>query len=610
MRLMPGPLMVLVKQELSLRESCRMQMQISQRMYTKELCLSSFQSSSMSSSLSSVSSSIASVYNADASDTASATEPSAASASSSLTPEQEAEQTREKIESDLKNWQDKFAKAADKGTEDLEERVKEITEHQIDSQIVSVGESLIVQLEESSNSELTKLKKTIKKIAKSLPREKSSDDIERAEEELSKATRSAGLAVKSKAQALRTWKQSVEQETQSLVNAASESTLEVIDNIRDLGLQEIGMRWAWMEGVTYKDWANYNLLKKTFDEWRQEVEAVTQNHEGLQKATDAGNEIESRGMSIAERTAKELGRLKEVGKWKVQVGDVSDDFSTKYIPAAAAAAGQKVVENVGSAHDRIIGTSQGSVESVISDASANAKAAASGASSKIIGTEPGIVEKVSSKISGAVSGAQQPNAQSVVSAAKRKADQVASDASEAIVGTPAPAYQSIASKVSGNMASAASDVISGSSTPLTESISSGASVVSSSATSIASKASKKVFAGAMAQNVGDQKPILDDVINEDDDTTYSEKLQSIVNKAGDQYSDVTKAVSEALLRPPSTQGFIESATAVGDEQYSSALAAASSVLSAASSVLYGTQKGTAETVTNIAAEKYAEAVAA
>lgn len=542
----------------------------------------------MSSSLSSVSSSIASVYNTDAAGAASVTEPSAASASSSLTPEQQAEQTREKVESDLKNWQDKFAKAADKGTEDLEGRVKQITEHQIESQIVIVGESMIVQLEESSNSELTKLKKAIRKIAKSLPHGKSSTDIERAEEELSKATRSAGLAVKSKAQALRTWKQGVEQETQSLVNAASESTLEVIDNIRDLGLQEIGMRWAWMEGVTYKDWANYNLLKKTFDEWRQEVEAVAQNHEGLQKATNAGNEIESRGMSIAEQTAKELGRLKEVGKWKVQAGDASDDFSTKYIPAAAAEAGQKIRENFDSAHDRIAGTSQGNVESVVLGASAKVKAAASGASSKI---------------SEAVPGAQQPNSQSVVSAAKRKAEQVAGDVSEAIVGTPAPAYQSIASMVSGNVASAASDAVSGSSTPLSESISSSASAVSSSASSIASKASKKVFAGAMAQNVGNQKPILDDIINDDDDTTYSEKLQSIVNKAGDKYSDVTKAVSEALLRPASTQGSVESATSVADEQYSSALAAASSVL-------YGTQKGTAESVTSIASERYAEAVSA
>ena len=568
--------------------------------------LSSSQTSSLSSSLSSLSSSVASVHTVDTSDPLSATESSAASATPSLTPEQQAQQTREKVESDLKDWQDKFAKAADKGTEDLEERVKEITERQIESQIAGVGEALVVQLEESSKSEFAKLKKTIRKIVKVLPHEKSETDVKNAEEELSKATRSAGLAVKDKAQALRSWRQGMDQETQSLVNAASDSTLEVIDNIRDLGLQEIGMRWAWMEGVTYKDWANYNLLKKTFDEWRQEVEAVTRNHEGVQKVTDAGNEVESRGMAIAEQTAKELARLKEVGKWKIQATDASDDFSTKYIPAAAAAAGQKIIENFDSASEQILGNSQGSVKSVVSDASNKAKEAASGVSSKIVGTKPGVVEQAGSKISEAVVGSPQPKAESVTSAAKKKANQVAGDVSEAIFGTPAPVYQSIVSEASksvASVASAASNAVSESSTPPSESILSGVSSISSSSSSIASKASKKVFAGAMAQEVGNQKPILDDVVSDDDDATFSEKVQSIVDKASNRYSDVTRAVSEALLGPTSTQGSVESATSVANEQYSSALAAASSVL-------YGTQKGTAESVTSIASEKYAEAVAA
>lgn len=483
--------------------------------------------------------------------------------------------------------------------------MKEITEHQIENQVTGVGEALVVQLEESSKSEFTKLKKAIRKIVKGLPRDKSETGVKKAEEELSKATRSAGLAVKDKAQALRSWRQGMEQETQSLVNAASESTLEVIDNIRDLGLQEIGMRWAWMEGVTYKDWANYNLLKKTFDEWRQEVEAVTRNHEGLQKATDAGNEVESRGMAIAEQTAKELARLKQVGKWKIQAADASDDFSTRYIPAEAAAAGQKVIDDLGSASERILGTSQENVESVVSDASNKAKNAASVVSSKIIGAEPGVVEQAGSRLSEAVSGTPQPKVESVISAAKKKANQAVGDASEAVIGTPAPIYQSVASEASNSVASAASaasNAVYESSTPLTESVSSGVSSVSSSASSIASKASRKVFAGAMAQAVGDQKPILDDVIS-DDDTTYSEKVQSLVDKAGDRYSDVTRAVREALLGPTSTQGSIERATSVADEQYSSALAAASSIL-------YGTPKGTAESVTSIASEKYGEAVAA
>lgn len=559
---------------------------------------SSSHSSSISSSLSSVSSSTASEYTANPSKSTPLADSSAPNTSSSLTPEQEAEQTREKIETDLKNWQDKFAKAAGKGAQDLKNRVKEITERQIQTHAANVGEPLVVILDQTSKSELGKLKKSIQTIVKSLPNEKSEADIERAEKELANETRSAGLAVKNKAQALRSWKQSMQRETQTLVNAASKSTLEVIDNIRDLGLQEIGMRWAWMEGISYKDWENYHLLKKTFDEWRQEVEAVALNHEGLRSVSDVGNDVESRGMYIAEETAKELARLKKVGKWKIRAADASDDFSTKHMPAAAADASQKVVDKVSSASEKILAKSQGSVGSVLSDASNTVAEVVSSASSVIVGTSTpsGVVEKLSSKISHAVSRTPQSKAESVISVAKKKSEHVASAAREAVAGTTVPAYQSIVSK--------ASDAVYGSSTPLAEKGLSSVSSAGSEASSIASVASKKVFAGAMAQKVGNQQqPILDDVIKDDEEGTYSETLQSIVNKAGDKYSDVTKAVSEAILKPASNQGSVESATSVAEDQYSSALAAASRVL-------YGTQKGTVESVTSIASERYSEAVAA
>ena len=105
----------------------------------------------------------------------------------------------------------------------------------------------------------------------------------------------------------------------------------------------------------------------------------------------------------------------------------------------------------------------------------------------------------------------------------------------------------------------------------------------------------------MAQKVGQQKPILDDIV--DEDSSYSEKVQSIVDQAGDRYAEITKAVSEALSQPAKTQGTVESVSSVADEKYSSALVAASSAL-------YGTQQGTAESITSVAAEKYSEAVAA
>ena len=565
-------------------------------------CSSSHQAAS-SSSLSSVSSIAATETTTSSSFTPTTTEESSANASASLTPEQ----TREKIASDLKNWQENFAKAADKGTEDLEERVKKITDRQIEKQAQAVGEALIIQLEEASKSELNKLKSTISKIVKALPEHADDKELGKAEDDLSQTTRQAGLVIREKAQALRIWKEKYEEKTDSLVSAASTSTLDVLENIRDLGLQEIGMRWAWMDGVTYKDWSKYHEVKKTFDEWTKEVEAVAKSNPGIAKAKEAGSDIEARGMAVAEETAKELSRLKDVGKWKIQAIDTSDDYSTRYVPPKAANVGQKIVDMVGSASEQVAGTPQGSIESMTSTAKKAASDAASSASSLVVGSEPGVVERLSSKFSDASSSASDsvvgtpaPGAE-YLSSAKDKAAEKAKDASIAAVGTSTPAYESVASQASLSASSAASVISEGVAGSSTQGVSGAAGSASSSAASVVSKASSKVFAGAMAQKVGERKPILDDVV--DDDTTYSEKIQSIVDQAGDKYADITKAVSEALMRPASTQGSVESMSSVADAQYSSALAAASSVL-------YGTQQGTAESVTSVAAGKYAEAVAA
>ena len=579
---------------------------------------SSTQVSSMASSLSSVAAPVLPTQSPGSTATA---ESQAASASTSLTLEQEAEQTREKIESDLKNWQDKFAKAADKGTEDLEERLKEITDRQIENRVRGVGEALIIQLEESASSEVTKLKSEIQTLVKRSSEGYGDIDIGKASLHLSQVTRNAGLAVKEKGEAFRSWKKNYDQETRSLVSKASNSTLEVIDNIRDLGLQEIGLRWAQMEGVTYKDWSKYHEVKKTFDEWREKVEAVARDHEGLKKSEEASGELDLKGMACAEHAAKELARLKEVGQWKIEAGDASDDFSTKYLPAKAAAVGQEAAKKASFAskkiEEKIIGAPQSTVKSTVSGATQKASDAASKISSVIVGTEPGATEHASSqvfeaasdaseKVSEAVAGTTKPRAESVVSAAKDKADKVASDASQAIIGTPTPAYESVASKPTesaASAASAASEAVSGSSASLTEGASDIAGSISSSASSMASQASKKVPGGAMAQEVGEQKPIFDDIISDDEDATYSEKLHSMVGQAGDKYAEVTKAVSEALAKATSTQGTVESASSVADEQYSKAL-------SAASSALYGTQQGTAESATSVAAGKYAQAVSA
>ncbi len=105
----------------------------------------------------------------------------------------------------------------------------------------------------------------------------------------------------------------------------------------------------------------------------------------------------------------------------------------------------------------------------------------------------------------------------------------------------------------------------------------------------------------MAAQVEARQIIFEDVTDNPDDTGFSEKLQSMANEAGDRFSDITKAVSEALLGPTSTQTV--RVTKLAADKYSSAL-------SAASVALYGTEHGTGESVSSVVASRYSDAVAA
>jgi hypothetical protein len=609
------------------------------------------------------------------------------------------EKAQKIVANDLKTWQEKFAKAADEGSDELDERITEITERLITNQAEKVGSALNIQLEEIVKSSFKSLKSAIISIVQS------SKESEEAEEELNAAVRKAGVAIKEKGQAVRTWRQNYDKETNSLVSKAAEDTLQILDHIRDLGLQEIGMRWAWTDGITHKDWTKYHKLKPKFDEWRQEVEMVAINHPGLEKARAASEEVENQAMGTAEEAAKELARLKETGRWKISAGDSSDDWTTKIMPAAAAVAGQKVMDKISEASEAVLGTNtpqssmesmasvasssvadavssgssiassvsstvigtpQGSVESATSVAKESANSIADQASSSIIGTSQRSVESIASvakasvssvadqasssliaskqgtaesmasvvqdsassivdQASGSVLGESQGTVESLASVASKSASSLSAKASSSIVGTEpgfvekvSSSAQSAASVVSdsasslsdaaGSLASQASTGISSMSSAVSSSVSKsgsdGSSSVSSSLSSASSTASKKIFGGAMAQFVEAKQIVYEDIVdNSSDDDSYSEKIQSMASEAGDRFADITRAVSEALLKPTSTQGTVESVTSLAAEQYSSALAAASSAL-------YGPEQGAGESMASVVSSRYSDAVSA
>jgi hypothetical protein len=596
------------------------------------------------------------------------------------------EKAQKVVAEDLKTWQENFAKAADEGSEYLEEHITEITDRLIKNQAEKVGAALNIRLEETITSSFENLKSAIISIVET------SEDSQKGEELIRAAVRRAGVGIKEKAQAVRTWRSSYDRETTSLISKSAEDTFEILDHIRDLGLQEIGMRWAWIDGVTHKDWAKYHKLKTKFDEWRLDVEKVVSEHDGVAKARAASEDVESKAMGAAEDAAKELVRLKEVGRWKLSTGDTSDDWSTKSMPAAAAGVGQKIKEKLSEASEAIIGNSQRPVESVSSAASSsNADAAsqasnagsaaskftesvssvASSVSSSIFSTQKGSVESVISvgtssvssiadQISSAVIGTQKGSVESVTSVAEASASSIVDQASSSIIGklqgvsdatkeasslaarasssvvgtapgaaaeasssveSAAPLISDSASSLADNARSSvssassrASDGASGASSladsALSPAVSSASNIASDASSSLSSEASeasstasKKVWGGAVAQSVEGKKIVLDDVVEDRDENSFSEKIQSLASEAGDKFADVTKAVSEALHRPTATGGAVETVTVLAAEQYSSAF-------HAASVALYGTQQGAGESVASVVSSRYADAVSA
>ncbi|OJJ50539.1 hypothetical protein ASPZODRAFT_11404 [Penicilliopsis zonata CBS 506.65] len=467
--------------------------------------------------------------------------------------------SREKIDSDLEIWQTKFAMAADKGVKDLNDRIKSIVASHVGG-AKSHGQSLAAALELVVDREISNLKKRIITLTEPLPAHQAESEEAAAQEELVKSIRDAAVAIRERAHELREWSNDFDEELDRRVLAAVESTLQVLDSIRDLGLQEIGMRWAWMDGVTYKDWARYYALKSDFEDWRIVVSDVGSTHDSIEEARALVGNIMDQAMDVAEGAAKELGRLKEVGRWKILAREVNDNFDSRSDPIPELPKPELPVES---------GAEEDSGESF---AEINEPAGHSSPETSIVDSED-----------------------------TSQTGYVEDEAVTAVLSfTDDPILESGHSESSSNT----EDLQAGTSDIET---SAGINPEDSSALDRESNSelhtAKKVWGGAAAQAVPTLLPTDGDIVEDDGQAGFSEQLQSLVSEAGDRYADATKAVSEALLGSSSTTGFAEKATDVVHDQYSRAL-------SAASSVLYGTPLRADEKISIAASEKYAHAVAA
>lgn len=240
---------------------------------------------------------------------------------------------RETVAEDLKAWQAKYTKAADEGAAEIAERIHEISKRMIEHQANTTGTSLVKQLEDTIEAELATLKRDIKDTISLVKSD--SETPETAQEKITAAVRKAGLQIKDKSQSVRNWREEYENEMQATVTQIAENHFKILDSIRDLALQKIGMKWAWMDGVTYKDWAQYHLLKERFDEWQVDLKNLITNHPGLEAAQDEGHAVESQAMELAQSAAKELAAVKQAAGWKIVSKDNSDEFDPEVTRRAA-----------------------------------------------------------------------------------------------------------------------------------------------------------------------------------------------------------------------------------------------------------------------------------
>ncbi|CAJ2510298.1 Uu.00g061980.m01.CDS01 [Anthostomella pinea] len=474
------------------------------------------------------------------------------------------------VAEDLELWEGKFSEAADEGAVEIEERVHEIAYRMIERHAKPMGKSLVTQLDDTVTSEIEHLKKALVGTL-----EKNAGNAEKGDEEIVAAIRSAGLAIKNKAQDVRNWRQSYEQETEIAVTKAAQEHFTLLANTRDLALQKIGIKWAWMDGVTYKDWQKYHQLKARFDEWTQDLKRLITTHPGLLESQAAATEIEDEAMGIAQAAAEELARLKQVAAWKAAAGDLTDDFDSDTMRLAAEAAQEKVADDM----------SESTETSTVVDGEQT--------------------ETVTVSLAGADSDGADTSALAPLESLTTEPTESASDLPSASDLSETRSSQDKATRAAESVESLPISEPADGPEQLDETIVESPGVPTQSAEDAASTTIKSALFGAAAQSVPSRQPILDDdfvssassaasVVQSDVPASITSAAQSAytaaIAGAADQYSRAMSAVSAQVKGEP--KPVHEEMLSSVSNAYFGAMASANSrlgeAMTAASAGIYGT----------------------
>lgn len=471
---------------------------------------------------------------------------------------------RETVAADLKDWQERYAKAADEGATEIQGRVDEIASRMIETNARRSGKAALEQLRTTVASELVTLRRHILQIVGAVVKGKAT--LKDGQDQVNTAVRRAGLVIKDKAQEVRTWRENYEAELHGAVTTAAEEHFKTLDTIRDLAVQKIGMKWAWMDGITYRDWQQYHLLKDRFDEWHGDLEKLIVTHPGLEAAQLEGATIEEQAMNTAQSAAKELARLKQVANWKLTAGDDSEDFDSHVMRQAAEAA--EAVKNTAQsvankATDKVksvtesVAASAASASSAASDVVSSATSAAAAAAESGTASAARVAGSLSDKASSMASEGTE-TVKSGVKAARSVASEGADTASSAVESATAAA-SSVAGKATESAKSVVSEgantvsAVSGSASSLADqaakSASSAAGKATKSVKSVASEASSTGSSAAdAAASVAGEASASGSSAASSIASKATDSAQSVVAEASNTASDATEAASSAAGR--------------------------------------------------------------
>ncbi|KAK4163910.1 hypothetical protein QBC43DRAFT_55033 [Cladorrhinum sp. PSN259] len=535
-------------------------------------------------------------------------------------------ETAQIVAADLKDWQERYSKAADEGAAEIDERVQEIAKKMIRRNAKVTGKGLLDQLSETSVDRLIGLRQGIIELVGEVKQGVATR--EQAQDEIVEGVRNAGLAVKNKAQEIRTWREQYEAEMQLLITKAAETHFAILENIRDLALQKIGMKWAWMDGVTYKDWAKYHLLKSRFDEWKGDLENLIVTHPNLVAAQLEGANIEEEAMKLAASTARELARLKQVANWKIAAGDDSEEFDSTLMQQAAEAAENAKIVAANAIHNAAesVENAKDVVADKFNEGASAASEAVGQATDAIIGSKGTVVERVKDAFSGGPEGTPSPASlpsaptAEAVTAASEEISEVVEPTSEATPDSEADISKPNGSPVPVGEPELASAVIIDTptiidnTTKVEEDVKANPAPVklpveedeeasledSLQARHVAPPATtvKPALFGAAAQSVPSRSPILDDYDeDEEDQSALDDTVQEMkavysaaVSRASVQYSKALSAVSVKIsgTPQPAHEKLLASITAAYSQAMASASARMDSAVKAASSQMRGT----------------------